>query len=251
MRYIDTIVPIPIDQIKEYFKDKEIKFIIDYNNSKLQEKVFLTYLANLDIPCDIDYEKKIEKEKLFSLIESYMNLKSVSNVDFLSVALAQIILKCLNVNDQILFRKYILTDQECEEFIEKNQNELAKWIYFLDSTMLFLLKSFEDLDEQINVKQNFTNIDDSDYVGLNVVNLFSIPGFLELYFSADREVSMAYFVQQFENHMFKGKSLYQYYFNEFNLFGPLLTQLINKNLPIDANEVLPINEEDLAQKEKI
>jgi len=242
MRYIDTTVPIPIDQIKEYFKDKEIKFIIDYNNSKLQEKVFLTYLANLDIPCDIDYEKKIEKEKLFSLIESYMNVKSVSNVDFLNVAVAQIILKCLEVNDKTLFQKFILNDEECEEFIEKNKDVLAKWIYFLDSTMLFLLKSFEDLDEKIKVKENFTHIDDTDYIGLNIVNLLSIPGFLEYYFSANREISMAYFVQQFETHMFKGKSLYQYYFNDFNIFGPIISQLINKNLPIDANEILPMNE---------
>jgi hypothetical protein len=237
MKYIDTIVPIPIDQIKEYFKDKEIKFIIDYNNSKLQEKVFLTYIANLDVPCDINLNKKIEKEKLFQLLISYMSVKSVSNIEFLNVCMAQIILSAVGMNYKSIFTKYILTEEECEEFISKNENQIAKWIHFLDSTMIFLIKSFEDLNEKIKVKDNFKNIDDSDYVGLNIVNLLSIPGFLECYFSAPRKISMDYFVQQFESHMFKGKSLYQYYFNEENIFVPILKQMINKEIPINADDL--------------
>lgn len=236
MKYIKTEVPISIDNIKEYFKDKEIFFLLDYNKSKLQDKIFLTYLSNLDMPCDIDLQEKIEKEKLFELLKSYMVVKSVNSISFLNMAMCQIILKCVGCDHNLIFSNSILTDEQCEEFIDANKEELAKWIFFLDSTMVFLLKTFEDLNALLKVEDSFKVIDDDNFIGLNVVNLFSIPSFLEIYFSANREVSLAYFKPQFENHMFKGKSLYQYYVNDTNLFVPLLTKLINKQLPMNSND---------------
>ena len=76
MTYIDTIAPIPIDCIKEYFKDKNIMFLIDYENSKLENKVFLTYLSNLDVPCDLKLDS-LSKEKKLALLEAYLDIKNI------------------------------------------------------------------------------------------------------------------------------------------------------------------------------
>ena len=46
-------VPLAIESIKEFFQDKEIKFIVDYDNSKIKNQIFLTYVSNLDIPVDL------------------------------------------------------------------------------------------------------------------------------------------------------------------------------------------------------
>jgi hypothetical protein len=35
----ETTAPLPIEEIKEYFQDKEITFLIDYENSKIAEKI--------------------------------------------------------------------------------------------------------------------------------------------------------------------------------------------------------------------
>lgn len=238
MKYIQTVAPLPIDQIKEYFKDKSTFFMIDYLESKIQGKVLLVYLANLDIPSDLIISDSVSKEQKFELLEAYFDSKSISNIAYLNVAAAQVILQATNINSSEIIRNKVLTDDECEEFINKNEFLVGKWIHFIDSTMLFLIKSFNELDEEIQVKNNFTNIDDGHYVGLNVVNLFQIPGFLELYFSTNRDLNLTYFVQQFEAHMFKGKSLYQCYVNDLNMFVPLLYKLISRDISVNADETL-------------
>ena len=238
MNYIKTKAPVPIEQIKEYFKDKSTFFLIDYLESKIQGKVLLVYLSNLDIPSDLLISKSVTKEQKFELLEAYFESKSVSNISYLNVAAAQILLQATNINPDCIIKNKPISDEECEEFIDSHEHVIAKWINFLDSTMIFLLKSFTDLDEKVEVKKNFENIDDGHYVGLNVINLLQMPGFLELYFSSERPLILNYFVQQFETHMFKGKSLYQYYFNDFNMFFPLLHELINKKISVNADEVL-------------
>jgi hypothetical protein len=238
MNYVQTIAPIPIDQIKEYFKDKNTFFMVDYQQSKIQGKVLLVYLSNLDIPSDLVLNESVTKEQKFELIEAYFGGNSVSNIAYLNVAAAQIILQAIYPDAN--YGKSLLSKEECEEFITKNESLVGRWIHFIDSTMLFLIKSFEDLNAELNVKENFENIDDPHYVGLNVVNLFSLPGFLEIYFSVDRPLSLTYFTQQFEAHMFKGKSLFDYYNNDLNMFVPLLYQMINKEIPLNPEEVFGV-----------
>ena len=52
-KVISCTVPIEINKLQEYFNDKEYRFEINYNNSSLQKKEFLTYLSNLEIPSDL------------------------------------------------------------------------------------------------------------------------------------------------------------------------------------------------------
>lgn len=231
MKYIDTIAPIPIDSIKEYFKDKSLMFLIDYENSKLENKVFLTYLSNLDIPCDVKLDS-LTKEKKLSLLEAYLDIKNISNVPALNVMMAQVILHLIGVDPTTLFKTLHLTNEECDEFIEKNRLTIERWLVFLDSSMLFLIYSYKDLNEKIKVEETFPAIDDENFVGLNVINLFKLPAFLELYFSAEKPMALFYFKQQFETYMFKGKSFFEYYNNDSNAFVPLLAKLISKELPL-------------------
>lgn len=232
MKYINSVAPIAIDQIKEYFKDKNTLFVIDYNESKLQDKVFLTYLSNLDIPCDINFDTT-PREKVFQLLSSYVDIKNICNIPILNVMIAEIILKSIGVNSNILFSKEYCTNEEIGAFIENNKDKLIKWIDFIDSSMVFLLYSYKDLNEKLKVEELFEIVDDHNYMGLNVVNLFKIPGFLELYFSSTKEVKMLYFKQQFETYMFKGKAFFEYYNNDVNVFVPLLAKLITKELPLE------------------
>jgi hypothetical protein len=231
MKYIDTIAPIPIDSIKEYFKDKNLMFLIDYENSKLENKVFLTYLSNLDIPCDVKLDS-LSKEKKISLLEAYLDIKNIINVPVLNMMMAQIILKMIGTDPALLLKVLPLTNEECDAFIEKNRSSLQRWLVFLDSTMVFLIYSYKDLNEKLKVEENFPKIDDENFVGLNVINLLKIPAFLELYFAAEKPVAMFYFKQHFETYMFKGKSFFEFYNNDSNTFIPLLKKLISKELPL-------------------
>jgi hypothetical protein len=238
MNEIQTTAPIPIEQIKEYFKDKTTVFKIDYAQSKLQGKILLVYLSNLDIPCDIILSDAVTQEQKFELLESYFSGNSIANIPYLNAASSQIVLEATGI-DTTDFGG-LLTKSECVEFIQSRLELVSQWAYFLDSTMVYLIKMFTDLDEQLNVKENFPNIDDPNFVGLNVINLLNIAGFLEIYFSSDRPLNLLYLTQQFEAHMFKGKSLFDYYNKDTNIFVPLLHQTIKNVIPLNPEEVFGV-----------
>ena len=110
----EAIVPLPIDQIKEYFNDKSITFEIDYAKSKLKDTVFLTYLSNLDVPSDIKLSKDFDIEDTYKLIDAYMNISSISKIPFLEMIVAHILLRAVAVDtDEVLFNPF-LTNEEVE-----------------------------------------------------------------------------------------------------------------------------------------
>lgn len=232
----ETVAPLPIETIKEYFHDKEISFLVDYENSKITDKIFLTYVANLDIPLDIKLRKDFPKEKLFSLIDAYMDVKTISNVQTLTMMVAHILLKVVGVNTKESLVNAFMTEEMVDEFIETRKEKIQKWAHFLDSSMLFLIYSYKELNDQIKVEDNFPKIEDANYVGLNIVNLFSVPGFMNCYFGSGPTPNMSFFTEQFTKYMFKGKNLFDYFNNDQNMFVPLLIGLVEKKIHMDPRE---------------
>lgn len=232
-----TIAPLPIDLIKEYFQDKSILFLVDYENSKLQDKIFLTYLSNLDIPADIELRNEFPLEKTFSLIESYMQIKTVSDVEFLTMIVCHILLRAKGVDIKDAMENTFLTDEQADQFIEQHKELVDRWVHFLDSSFLYLIYSFKDLNDQLKVEENYPKIEDPNYVGLNVVNLFSVPGFMNCYFASAPTGDMSFFVDQFTKYMFKGKSFFEYYKTEQNTFIPILLAMVDDLIPVDAEEL--------------
>ena len=66
---IESIVPIELKDLKKYFEDKTETYLLDYENSTLKGAQFLTYLSNLDIPCDI---KNMDEELISEYLKSQM-----------------------------------------------------------------------------------------------------------------------------------------------------------------------------------
>ena len=237
-----TIVPISIDLIKEYFQDKSIMFNIDYENSKLSDKIFLTYLSNLDIPADITIRKDIEKEKVFALIDAYLEIKTISDIHFLNSIAVHIMLKAKGFDTSQVMENAYLTEELVDEYIETRRETIDKWVHFIDSTMLYLLYCFKDINEELDIKSQFEAISDPNYVGLNVVNLLQYPGFLGTYFTSEQGSKISFFEHQFDSHMFKGKSLFHYYNNPENPFPTIIQLMFDGKIPLDVNELLKIGE---------
>ncbi len=129
----ETVAPLPIETIKEYFHDKDISFLVDYENSKIADKIFLTYVANLDIPLDIKLRKDFPKEKLFSLIDAYMDIKTICNVQTLTMMVVHILLKAIGVNTKESLSNTFMSEEMVDEFIETRKEKVSKWAHFLDS----------------------------------------------------------------------------------------------------------------------
>jgi hypothetical protein len=70
---IETKAPIPIEELKKHFTDKEVSYLLDYKTCELKGEKLLTYLSNLDLPCDL---KNID----YDLMKDYFHSTSIVNV---------------------------------------------------------------------------------------------------------------------------------------------------------------------------
>ena len=58
MKVIDVTAPFSIEDLKLYFEDDQTFYMVDYQNSQLQGTKLLTYLSNLELPCDIGFDSQ-------------------------------------------------------------------------------------------------------------------------------------------------------------------------------------------------
>jgi hypothetical protein len=221
-------VPLAIESIKEFFQDKEIKFIVDYDNSKIKNQIFLTYVSNLDIPVDLKISDNFDEDVMFTLLDHYMTVKTITDIPYLNTLVEQIILRAAG-NDS----KGHLTAEQADRYIETRPETIAMWLAFLNSIPLYMCYSFKELNDEYKVEENSQIIDDDNAVGLNVVNLLH-SAFMIRFFSTDISNNEPFwFRQQFESYMFKGKSLYEFVAKLKDFIG-LMIAVHDKKLPADA-----------------
>jgi hypothetical protein len=201
MNIINTLAPIPIEELKKFFADPETKFIIDYKESKLQGSKLLTYLSNLDIPSDI----KIDNEHdLFDLLKDYFESPFLLNIPTLENAAI----------DVLLANKNIEPNEKYKEFIEENKDIVSKWSRVLDSLLVYNI-SIIDSPEIKEHLTNFEVVPEQDLVGINFVNLIKHEHFYLFYDNVNMD-EVKYYQSYFNDYMFKGKNLYSFWANENN-----------------------------------
>jgi hypothetical protein len=239
----EVTVPLPIEHIKEFFQDKEIEFLVDYENSKIKDQVFLTYISNLDIPMDIKVNENFDKESLFKLIDHYMTVKTITNIPFLNSLARQIILTA--AGSKAGSEGYLSTDQ-LQEYISTRKDTIAIWLAFFNSIPLFLISTFKELNEELKVQETYDVIDDIDAVGLNIVNLLTNE-FMADFFTTEVAIEKSFwFKQQFESYMFKGKSLYNFAESNLRSFIGLMVAVHDGHLPPNAADYF--NDKELDKK---
>ena len=198
MKVIETKAPIDIDNIKKFFVDKSIFYLIDYKKSDLKGGKLLTYLSNLDLPCDI---KNIDDE----LILEYFNSISLVNIKSLE-----------NVAMQILFEyKGLIKDKIYSSFINANKQVVEKWIEKLESLRLYNMYIVNN-NEFTNYVKSFPRDENKELNGINFISLLKREEFFLFYSKKAEDKKLKYFVNYFDDYMFKGKNLFEYWANEKN-----------------------------------
>lgn len=200
MNVITTKAPIGIEDLKVYFQDKDTKYLIDYGISDLKGDKLLTYLGNLDLPCDILYDND---ESLFEMVEAYLKFTHVVNIQSLE----------LRVVDMLLQRKN-LKQQFTPNAVERFGELLDQWIKKLESLVLYNVYMLNDE----SLKQDVSNYphDNTDSTeGINFVSLLKHPEFYT-FFESINEDNLAYYSKYFNDYMFKGQNLYSYWANGNN-----------------------------------
>ncbi len=222
---IECTAPLTMDLVKQQFQDKEMFFLIDVKNSQLKGKDLLVYIANLELNCELSFDGCSFEEKK-EILKSYMDLNTLNTLNSLSINLAVLVLHSVGIDWFEFVDNPALSKEEAQEFLDENRELFDKWNTFLTSTMIYQISSIEFLENEMEVSAKYPHIDDINYIGKNVVNLFSIPGFLNTYYSLPSKFPVYYFKQQFEEHIFKGKSLFHYFLNEENSTYLMLHALI-------------------------
>jgi hypothetical protein len=189
MSIIETAVPIPIDVLKQYFEDKSTSFMIDYEKSELKGSKLITYLSNLDIPCDV---KNYDEE----LIGEYLNSTMIVNIPALEMEVLSLIMMH-KMNEEVPFKE-----------------EVESWEKKIDSLTLYNMYTLNDEDIKEWVKQHPTD-DTKDLKGVNFISLLKNE---ETYclFELIKQENLTYYSNYFEEYMFKGKNLFSYWANENN-----------------------------------
>ena len=219
MNIINTTAPISIEDLKKFFSDKTSFFIIKYKDSSLKGSRLLTYLSNLDIPCDIDFEGCSELE-CFDMIKDYLHSAMIVDISSLENAAINILHQAkglINVHDK--------------NFIEENQEMINKWVSKLESLTLYNMHIIKD--ESFNqFIESFEKDESKELIGVNFISLLKHETFYSFYQNIDHN-RLKFYTNYFNEYMFRGKNMYSYWATDKNpLF--LLTYGIAENL-IDGN----------------
>jgi hypothetical protein len=216
---IETVAPIALEELKKYFVNKDIIFLIDYEKSSLTGAKLLTYLGNLDIPCDINLNFAIPAH--FDLLKEYFetgNLLKISSLEKAAIL-------CL------LEKKELINTNSFKEFIKENNELLNEWESRLDSLTLFNMQTVE-VDEFKNFVEQFPEslADASKYV--NFVNLIRYEDFF-LYYSKIDNSKLKNYKNLFNNYCYRGKNLYSFWAVETNPLFLLTWAIASGNLDTD------------------
>jgi|TARA_R110000822_G_scaffold35982_1_gene101283 hypothetical protein len=195
--HVTVTAPLGIDDLQKYFSDDSINFIIDYENSELQGEKLLVYLSNLELPCDI----KTEGKDLENLAKIYLQFPQILNIKVLEEFILEVLLVRKNLSLECL---------GCyQDFINDNEEVIDIWIKKLDSLTLYNMYIIQD-DEMKDWVLSYKEDDTDDIKGINFVSLLKHEDFYYYYNGLD-EKNLTYYSKYFNEYMFNGKSLFDYW----------------------------------------
>ena len=219
MNIVNTVAPISIDNLKKFFIDKSTFYVIDYKNSTIKGTKLLTYLSNLDIPCDINFDG-CTKEECYDMIKDYMHASMIVNIKSLELTVISLLMQLKGI-----IKKYD------EDFLNSNIDIMKHWVTRIDSLTLYNMLIIGDEEFKEFIEAHESNDTDS-LVGVNFVSLIKHPEMYELYQTIDQSAVINY-TKYFNEYMFKGKNLYSYWANENNPMFLLTFSIASGNLSAD------------------
>jgi hypothetical protein len=231
MNVVKTCAPIPIEELKKYFADKETFYLINYADSELKGEKLLTYLGNLDIPCDIRFENA---EDLKELVSVYLKSTFIVNLPILEDSVIKLLLANEGFESDL--------SEEFKSYADEVKEDLNEWAKRIKSGGLFNLycSGVDELKEQI--EQHPLRDDTDSLVGVNWINLFKYDVVNYIMTNSTFNETI-YYPKYFNDYMFKGNNLYHYFANKENSLH-ILTWAIGAGVYEEYKNELSENQEN-------
>ena len=132
MNIVETTAPIDLQELKLFFSDKETFYMIHYEDSTLQGTKLLTYLGNLEIPCDIGFTTQ---EGFDEMTKHYLEANFIVDIPILKERVTELLLQMKG-----------LVEPTEKEFIYANVDILKSWAKKLDSLSLYNLYTVNSVE---------------------------------------------------------------------------------------------------------
>lgn len=194
---IETKAPISIEDLKKYFTDKDITYLIDYTASELKGKKLITYLSNLDIPADI---KNIDLD----LVKDYLNSVSLVTISSLENT----------VIDILFVLKGLKKDNQYNKFISENFEILNNWQNKLESLSVYNMYMLNS-DKFRDYAKSFPKDETRDLKGVNFVSLLKHDRFFGFFEKINND-KLKFYTHYFNDYIFRGKNMFEYWANDKN-----------------------------------
>jgi len=203
MNIIKTAAPIAIEDLKKYFVDKNTLYEINYSQSKLKGSKLITYLSNLDLPCNINFSE-CSAEDRYSLLKEYMHSPMLVNIKSLEYFVISI----------LAVAKGLTKDEKHSIFINENFELVEKWINKIDSLTLYNMYIINS-EQTKQFAESYPKDETDDIAGVNFISLLKHEEFYLLYNKVDKN-KLKFYTKYFNEYMFKGRNLYSFWANQNN-----------------------------------
>lgn len=207
--------PLSTAEIREFFENKELFYLINYSKSKLKGAQFLTYTTNLALPGDVRFNEDFGYDEYAEIMRAYFNQSSITELTGLHILAAHILLLAKGIDEDTIPYQTIASTEWAQRFYAENKEQLDRWLRFFDSAHVFALYAIKRLRDHYDPLNNYEAIEDRAYVGANAAALYKIPEFIFTYYFA-KNYNPAFFVTQFTELAFKGSHLSQYFTSPHN-----------------------------------
>ena len=211
---------------------------IDYANSTIKGKNFITYFSNLKYrTVDIDLTHVSIDEKK-TLVLEYVKHNSTANIEQLLATVIKSLFyqKGYNLSlvdnsklDIEFLQKSILTNSEIEQFVKENQELIKELCNILDGTLLYAIKNLNAYKEELGDFITNNIVEEKQEIGKTFVNLFQNETFNSHYYaSIPKFDEIKYFDFYFDRPIYSGETLMTYITGDCIIF-PLLKMILDNS----------------------
>lgn len=219
MRVIETVLPLGMEVVKDFYADKEnTVFVIDYQAGELKGDAFVNYCANLELKATIAFGDTPYEEKA-AIVKAVMSNPVISELQDILCEIGQILLMVRGVDfDLVPKENQLFTPHERFTFITKNPKIVCNWMVFFTSLLAYAFTILKITDDAEDIRIDLPRIKDANFVGKSVVSLLQRTSFLEAFFSIQPDSQLLYYLDvQFDEYCYKRKNLYHYFATPNNM----------------------------------
>jgi hypothetical protein len=230
-------IPFDSETLKQIITGKANSPEIDYLNSKIKGKNFITYLSNLKYEnLNIEFSN-ISFEDRCELLVEFIKHNSTCHIE----QLESTVIKCLflykgynlalvdtSEDDKPILQKCILSNDEIELFVNNNKDLIKQLVELLDGVLLYAIKNLNSYKEELGEFVTNNIVTEKQDIGKTFVNLFVNPTFnCHYYGSLTNFDNIKYFDHYFDRPIYSGKTLISYITSPNCVIFPLLKMIID------------------------